>query len=324
MRVLLCSLWIGVALAALAPRRAAGQSVAPGQSVSERAWQYVDAGIAAQRRGEYDAAVALYKQAYQLVPHPVLIFDMAQAHRLAGHVDQARGLYARYLALDPDGSEAKVARQLIAELDAGTAATAGAGDTAEPARPADAVPPPDPRPGSASARGPASGESSEPGRIASSPSEHPVPGTLPTGTLPTPDGSHVPVVTTEGGDDASRPAGLLTGRRKLAIGVAAVAAAAAATGLVSGMLARQNQHDAFALCPDPAVPCQSAGSADALIGSAWRRALVANVAFGAAAAAAIGAGVLWFTGAPEERGRNLHMVPSVAPGAVGVVLHGGF
>jgi tetratricopeptide (TPR) repeat protein len=316
MRVLLCSLWIGVALAALAPRRAAGQSA------SERASQYVDAGIAAQRRGEYDAAIAFYKQAYQLVPHPVLIFDMAQAHRLAGHVDQARGLYARYLALDPDGSEANVARQLIAELGAGTTSTARADDTAEPARAADAALPPDPaQPGSAIARGPAPGEPGALGRVASSPSEPPVPGTQPRPAA----GSHVPVVTAEGGDDAPRSAGRLTGQRKLAIGVAAAAAAAGATGLVFGMLAQQRQHDAFALCPDPAMPCAGARSADALIDSARRQALVADLAFGVAAAAAIGAGVLWFTGAPGgERGRRLDLVPSLAPGAVGVVLQGGF
>ena len=111
MRVLLCSLWIGVALAALVPRRAAGQSA------SARASQYVDDGIAAQRRGEYDAAIDLYQQAYQLVPHPVLIFDMAQAHRLAGDVEQALALYRKYLALDPDGSKAKIARQLITDLE---------------------------------------------------------------------------------------------------------------------------------------------------------------------------------------------------------------
>ena len=91
------------------------------------------------------------------------------------------------------------------------------------------------------------------------------------------------------------------------------------------MLAQQRQHDAFALCPDPAVGCEGARSAQDLIGSARSQALVANLAFGAAAAAAIGAGVLWFTGAPDaERGRHLDMMPSLAPGAVGVVLQGGF
>ena len=314
MRVLLCSLWVGVVLFALVPRRAAGQSA------SERASQYVDAGITAQRRGDYDAAIELYKQAYQLIPHPVLIFDMAQAHRLAGHVDQALALYRKYLALDPDGSEAQVARQLIAELGGDSAAAARADDTAEPARPADAAPPSAPaRPGSAIARGAASAEPSAPGPVAS-PSEHAAPETQPRPAA----GSHVPIATVAGGEDAPRSTGLLTGRRKLAIGVAAAAAATAATGLVFGMLARQRQHEACTLCPDPAVPCQSAGSADVLIGSAWRRALIANVAFGAAAAAAIGAGVLWFTGAPEERGRHLRMAASLAPGAVGAVLQGGF
>jgi tetratricopeptide (TPR) repeat protein len=316
MRVLLCSLWIGVAMAALAPRSAAGQSA------SERASQYVDAGIAAQRRGEYDAAIDLYKQAYQVVPHPVLIFDMAQAHRLAGHIEQALALYARYLALDPDGAEAGNARQMIVELGGGTAAAVRVDDPAEQPRTAALAPPPDPvQPGSAIASGPAPGEPSELGRRATSPSGSPVPGTQPRPAA----GSHVPVVTTEGGGDAPRATGMLTGRRKIGIGIAAAAAASGITALVFGVLAQQREHDAFALCPDPAVGCERGRSADALMDSARRLARVANLAFGATAAAAIGAGVLWFTGAPNaELGRHLDIVPSLAPGAVGMVLQGGF
>ena len=70
-------------------------------------------------------------------------------------------------------------------------------------------------------------------------------------------------------------------------------------------------------CPDPATQCLQADQSSALIKSSHGRALEANVAFGIGAAAAIGAGVLWFLGAPEEE--NARRV-SVVPGETGVVV----
>jgi len=79
---------------------------------------YVDAGLHAQKQGDYDTAISLYWKAYALVPHPVLLFDIAQAHRLAGRVEYALTLYRKYLDEDPEGTEARRARELIAELEA--------------------------------------------------------------------------------------------------------------------------------------------------------------------------------------------------------------
>ncbi len=80
--------------------------------------QYVEAGLAAQRTGDYDTAITFYQKAYELVPHPVLWFNMAQAHRLARRVEQALELYAMYLASDANGPQANTARALVAELEA--------------------------------------------------------------------------------------------------------------------------------------------------------------------------------------------------------------
>jgi tetratricopeptide (TPR) repeat protein len=138
MRVLLRLLLLGLVIMALGPARALAQS-APAVDKVKVAKQYVDAGLAAQSTGDYDTAIAMYSKAYQLVPHPVLIFNMAQAHRLAGHIDQALALYAQYLAEDPKGAEAHTARELVAELRA---------RKADPARTAeaDAAHKPRPRP----------------------------------------------------------------------------------------------------------------------------------------------------------------------------------
>ena len=80
--------------------------------------QYVEAGLAAQSTGDYDTAITFYQKAYELLPHPVLWFNIAQAHRLAGRAEQALEFYAKYLAADPNGTQTKTARALVAELKA--------------------------------------------------------------------------------------------------------------------------------------------------------------------------------------------------------------
>src|SRR5690606_17243444 len=64
----------------------------------------------------YETALALYMKAYQLVPHPILLFNIGQAYRLAGNLDQAELFYRRYLERDPDGPYASIAREFIASL----------------------------------------------------------------------------------------------------------------------------------------------------------------------------------------------------------------
>ena len=78
--------------------------------------RYVDAGLAAQGASDYDTAVTFYTKAYELVPHPVLLFNMAQANRLAGRASIALDLYRRYVAAEPNGPQAKTARAHIARL----------------------------------------------------------------------------------------------------------------------------------------------------------------------------------------------------------------
>jgi hypothetical protein len=122
--------------------------------------------------------------------------------------------------------------------------------------------------------------------------------------------------------DTSRPG--LTSQRKLAIGVAGVGVLSLATGVIFGTQAKGKQNDAFALCPDPQMPCTDANQANALIDSAQNRALGANIMFGVAALVTIGAGVLWFTGAPEAPPQHVAIVPVFAPGGSGLGIAGSF
>ena len=104
-------------------------------------------------------------------------------------------------------------------------------------------------------------------------------------------------------------------RRKLAVGIAGGGALALVAGGVLGVSANGKERDAHALCPDPRLPCDDADRANALLRSGHDRAIGADVAFGVGAAAAIAAGVLWFTGAPESP-RRVVVVPAASPGQI--------
>jgi hypothetical protein len=127
------------------------------------------------------------------------------------------------------------------------------------------------------------------------------------------------------GDQVGRSAGGVTSRRVIALGVAGVGLVGVTAGVVLGEAARGKQRDAFKLCPDPMQPCFRAEQSTALVTSGHTYALEANLAYGLATAAVIGAAVLWFTGAPGgEPAKHVRVVPRVSPGEAGVVASGSF
>jgi len=77
---------------------------------------YVDAGIAAQDRGDYDAAYEFYRKAYELLPHPTLLFNMGQALRLGGRKQEALDQYQKFLAQSPKGQLAAEAIEWVGVL----------------------------------------------------------------------------------------------------------------------------------------------------------------------------------------------------------------
>lgn len=106
-------------------------------------------------------------------------------------------------------------------------------------------------------------------------------------------------------DEADEPVATpsaFTTKRKIAIGVTGVAVAAAAAGAVLGMQAKKLKDEAYDLCPDAATPCAAASDAQSKLDRGRDRARFANIGFGVAGAALVGAVVLWFTGGPEGDG----------------------
>src|SRR5689334_12813063 len=61
-----------------------GTTAPASATTREEARKLVDEGIAAQNAKDYDKAIALFLKAFSLDPHPILLFNVAQAHRLAG------------------------------------------------------------------------------------------------------------------------------------------------------------------------------------------------------------------------------------------------
>ncbi len=121
-----------------------------------------------------------------------------------------------------------------------------------------------------------------------------------------------------GGEIDQPPTSMFTPRRKIALGLAGVGVLGLAGGLVFGTQAKGLENEAFDLCPDPGVPCADAPAAQQKIDDGHSKAVLANVAFGVAGAAAIGAAVLWFTGAPKAEPARVGVHPTVRPGYSGI------
>ena len=117
-RAALARIVLGTTAAAVVAAPAAPAFAQKKIDKKKQAKEYVDAGLAAQAGGDYDGAVIFYQKAYDLVPHPVLHFNIGQAHRLAGRDEEALAAYQAYLEAEPGGVKAKEARGFVKEIEA--------------------------------------------------------------------------------------------------------------------------------------------------------------------------------------------------------------
>jgi tetratricopeptide (TPR) repeat protein len=108
-----------------------------GDERKARAARLVDEASAAEKRADYATAIARLREAYDLIPHPALLYNLGQAHRLAGQPWDALEQYERYLAVEPKGPFAAKARGFVAALKK---------ETAGKPRPVERAPSPDPTP----------------------------------------------------------------------------------------------------------------------------------------------------------------------------------
>ena len=106
-------------------------ALAAGASAARDARRIYDEATAAFGLGRYAEAAEKYEAAFAIRPDPALLYNAAQAYRLAGNKQRALELYRNYVRLYPDGTNATDARthvEVAEEGDRGREAPAeGAG-----------------------------------------------------------------------------------------------------------------------------------------------------------------------------------------------------
>src|SRR6185503_7865633 len=66
---------------------------------AEEAREYLDKATAAFALNRYAVAAENYEKAFELKPDPAVLYNAAQAHRLAGNKERALDLYQSYLRM---------------------------------------------------------------------------------------------------------------------------------------------------------------------------------------------------------------------------------
>ena len=66
----------------------------------------------------YDAAIGHFESGYREEPQPAFLYNIASAHKKAGHTALAIEFYERYLELAPDAKDGDEVRREVAELKA--------------------------------------------------------------------------------------------------------------------------------------------------------------------------------------------------------------
>ncbi len=67
--------------------------------------------------GRYDEAISGYEEAYRLIDEPALLYNLGQAHRLAGHNVEALRAYRNFLIRNPDAPNRSEVEKKIALLE---------------------------------------------------------------------------------------------------------------------------------------------------------------------------------------------------------------
>lgn len=89
----------------------------PSQSDQDRSRALYEEGSRAYKDGQYQKAVELFLSAYELSHAPAILFNVAQAYRLAGACERALSYYRRSLEEEPDAANRAEVEERIAEME---------------------------------------------------------------------------------------------------------------------------------------------------------------------------------------------------------------
>lgn len=90
----------------------------PTAAAKKQASQLYEAGTQHFNLGEYEQAIARYKDAYRVVANPYFLYNIAQAYRRAGDSQQALSFYKSFLNALPDAPIRAEVEARIEELEA--------------------------------------------------------------------------------------------------------------------------------------------------------------------------------------------------------------
>jgi tetratricopeptide (TPR) repeat protein len=105
-------------LAVAAALALAGPAPASAQSGSEAAKAAFQEGKRAYNLGRWEEALAGFEKAYKLSGDTVLLFNVAQAHRMAGHLEEALVSYRAFLREQPRSPNRGLCESWIAAIEA--------------------------------------------------------------------------------------------------------------------------------------------------------------------------------------------------------------
>jgi hypothetical protein len=313
---------VGIALVLLvAAATTARAEPKPAPALVKQAKVHYRQGMAFHQSGRYDDAIQEYRAAYELIPQPELLFDIAQAYRLKGDRSTAIEYYRRYLDVAPNGRVHDKARAHLASLIHTLEIEEAVAARNKPTPPAPGAAQ---QPTGAEPAAPVRGEAAS--DAGPTPSQGPSPAvatvtTAPVVTAGNPLGGSVVV---PGRDAEVQKAPESRGglsRRTLGYGIGGVGVAALTVGTIAGILALTNQSTIDKNC-DSSKACTPQGI-DAV--GHGKTLVSVNTWSWAIGAVFAGAGAyLVLTSPNSHSGAHAELVPAVLASGGGAALTGQF
>ena len=296
LRAVLVAAIVALGTAALAGPTAAQQA---------QARELVNKAIAKSQAGDHAGAIELYRQAYALVPVPVLLSNIGAEYEASDKPVEAMKSFCEYLDADPTGANASYARAQAKAL----APKLGRSADEDPCKPAPATPPPPP-PDGGPELGTGSGSGSDVGTGSGTT-------TTTTGTAATPPNGQLGTTASATPAPAKSPlptAGLIVG----GIGVAAFGAGVY-FGIdgknISDFITNYTMTHPNMMWPDDIQKRQQRGELDNTLQTAFMISGGVAVAAGA---------VMYFVGRSHHTDEHVAILPSVSPTSAGLVATGRF
>lgn len=89
----------------------------PSAELKAMARKAFERGMGHYQKDEFDKAIEQFDVGFRLIPNPLFLYNMAQAHRLSNRPERALELYRRYLRESPEAKNRAEVDERIAALE---------------------------------------------------------------------------------------------------------------------------------------------------------------------------------------------------------------